>query len=231
MSTGAIAAHEAALARDPVAGAGAREPDRPVRPRRELGQGRGALPRGRRARRRQRRAALRLRRAPRPAGAVGRRRRGYRRALARQSAARAGAQQPRADSRAAAASSTRRLAEYRQAVESQPTFRLARFNLGRMLLALGQADEAIVELEKLTEPRDAEAPRYLFALSTAHVRGRPQAPRRSGGRPRRRQPGRSSSDRHDLARAIDRGAGDAEMSVRAHRRVADAASSLVAAAR
>jgi tetratricopeptide (TPR) repeat protein len=68
---------------------------------------------------------------------------------------------PRLDAAAAA---------YRQAVESRPTFRLARFNLGRMLLALGRADEAIVELEQLTEPRDAEAPRYLFALAAAHVR-------------------------------------------------------------
>src|SRR6185436_20931976 len=61
-------------------------------------------------------------------------------------------------------------AEYRQAVDSQPVFRLARFNLGRMLIALDRAGDAIVELEKLTQPRDAEAPRYLFALATAHVR-------------------------------------------------------------
>jgi tetratricopeptide (TPR) repeat protein len=61
-------------------------------------------------------------------------------------------------------------AEYRRAVEAQPTFRLARFNLGRMLLALKRADEAIGVLERLTEPRDAETPRYLFALSTAYVR-------------------------------------------------------------
>ena len=61
-------------------------------------------------------------------------------------------------------------AAYRQALDSRPTFRLARFNLGRMLLALGRPAEAIVELEKLVEPRDAEAPRYLFALATAHVR-------------------------------------------------------------
>jgi tetratricopeptide (TPR) repeat protein len=61
-------------------------------------------------------------------------------------------------------------AAYRQALDSRPTFRLARFNLGRMLLAVGRPDEAIVELEKLIEPRDAEAPRYLFALATAHVR-------------------------------------------------------------
>jgi tetratricopeptide (TPR) repeat protein len=61
-------------------------------------------------------------------------------------------------------------AAYRQAVDSEPTFRLARLNLGRMLLALGRADEAVLELEKLTQPRDAEAPRYLFALATAYVR-------------------------------------------------------------
>jgi tetratricopeptide (TPR) repeat protein len=61
-------------------------------------------------------------------------------------------------------------AEYRQAVDSQPALRIVRFNLGRMLVALGRNDEAIAELEKLTEPRDGEAPRYLFALATAHVR-------------------------------------------------------------
>ena len=61
-------------------------------------------------------------------------------------------------------------AEYRQAVDAQRTFRLARFNLGRMLIALSRPDEAVIELGKLTEPRDAEAPRYLFALATAHVR-------------------------------------------------------------
>ena len=61
-------------------------------------------------------------------------------------------------------------AAYRQAVDAQPTFRVARFNLGRMLIALARPDEAVLELEKLTEPRDAEAPRYLFALATAHVR-------------------------------------------------------------
>jgi tetratricopeptide (TPR) repeat protein len=61
-------------------------------------------------------------------------------------------------------------AEYRKAVDSQPAFRLARFNLGRMLLALGQNEEAIVELSKLQEPRDIETPRYLFGLSAAYVR-------------------------------------------------------------
>jgi tetratricopeptide (TPR) repeat protein len=61
-------------------------------------------------------------------------------------------------------------AEYRRAVESQPSMRVARFNLGRMLIGLGRNGEAIQELQLLTEPRDAEAPRYLFALSTAYVR-------------------------------------------------------------
>ena len=59
--------------------------------------------------------------------------------------------------------------EYQRAVDSQPTLRIARFNLGRMLIAIGRHDEAIRELAKLTEPRDAEAPRYLFALATAHI--------------------------------------------------------------
>ena len=59
---------------------------------------------------------------------------------------------------------------YRQSIASEPTFRLARFNLGRMLIALGRNQDAIEELEKLAEPRDSEAPRYLFALATAHVR-------------------------------------------------------------
>jgi tetratricopeptide (TPR) repeat protein len=61
-------------------------------------------------------------------------------------------------------------AEYRRAVDSQPTLRIARFNLGRMLIAKGRHEDAIAELAKLTEPRDAEAPRYLFALATAHLR-------------------------------------------------------------
>ena len=61
-------------------------------------------------------------------------------------------------------------AAYRQAIVSQPGFRLARFNLGRMLIALGRPGEAVSELNALVEPRDEETPRYLFALSVAHVR-------------------------------------------------------------
>jgi tetratricopeptide (TPR) repeat protein len=62
------------------------------------------------------------------------------------------------------------LVEYRSAIQARPSLRMARFNVGRMLIALGRPGEAVSELKGLTEPRDAEAPRYLFALSTAHVR-------------------------------------------------------------
>lgn len=61
-------------------------------------------------------------------------------------------------------------AEYRAAAEAQPSFRLGRFNYGRMLLALNRPAEAAAEFEKLRHPRDAETPRYLFALAIAHVR-------------------------------------------------------------
>jgi hypothetical protein len=46
-----------------------------------------------------------------------------------------------------------------------------------MLIALGRPEEAVTELAKIVEPRDAESPRYLFGLATAHVR----AGRRSEG--------------------------------------------------
>ena len=60
--------------------------------------------------------------------------------------------------------------KYRKALDSQPMLRIARFNLARMLIALDKPAEAIRELETITEPRDAETPRYLFALATAHIR-------------------------------------------------------------
>ena len=60
--------------------------------------------------------------------------------------------------------------EYQRAADSQPTLRIARFNLARMLIARGEPDRAAAELARITEPRDAEAPRYLFALATAHLR-------------------------------------------------------------
>jgi tetratricopeptide (TPR) repeat protein len=62
------------------------------------------------------------------------------------------------------------LQEYRRAADVQVGFRLARFNTARMLLALDRPRDAIAELQPIVEPRDAEAPRYLFALAVAYVR-------------------------------------------------------------
>src|SRR5262249_18692070 len=61
-------------------------------------------------------------------------------------------------------------AEYRAAVQNDPTSRLDRFNHGRALVALGRLDDAIGEFEKLETPEDAETPRYRYALAAAHLR-------------------------------------------------------------
>jgi predicted Zn-dependent protease len=60
--------------------------------------------------------------------------------------------------------------QYREACAAQPNFRLARFNLARMLIAQNKSEEAIAQLDLLRAPEDEETPRYLFALSVAHVR-------------------------------------------------------------
>jgi protein O-GlcNAc transferase len=92
--------------------------------------------------------------------------------------------------------------EYRQALASQPGFRLARFNLGRMLLVLGRPEEALGEFEKIVEPRDAESPRYLFGLATAHVR----AGRKAEGLKWAEEARRLALEfgQHDLAASIER---------------------------
>ena len=59
---------------------------------------------------------------------------------------------------------------YLAAVRAQPSFRLARFNYARTLMGAGRTADAILELGKIVEPRDAESARYLFALAAAHVR-------------------------------------------------------------
>jgi tetratricopeptide (TPR) repeat protein len=64
-------------------------------------------------------------------------------------------------------------AAYTDALRVSPTSRTARFGLARVLVRLQRLDEAIAHLETLREPRDADTPRYLFALSVAYVnRGR-----------------------------------------------------------
>ena len=62
------------------------------------------------------------------------------------------------------------LTAYRQAVTCEPEFRQARFNVGRLLLRAGRADEAIAELSRLSDSRDAAAPRVLITLAAACVR-------------------------------------------------------------
>jgi Tfp pilus assembly protein PilF len=91
---------------------------------------------------------------------------------------------------------------YRRAIDSQAGFRLARFNLGRMLIALNRPAEAALEFEKIVEPRDAEAPRYVFALAVAHVR----AGRRDKGIEWANEAKRLALEfgQHDLAAAIER---------------------------
>lgn len=93
-------------------------------------------------------------------------------------------------------------AEYRQAVDARPGFRIARFNLGRMLLGLDRAQEAAAVLEPLQEPRDAETPRYLFALATAYVRsGRKDEARRRAAEARQLALDHGQAE---LAQAIER---------------------------
>ncbi len=127
---GAIAAHEAALAQDPSRVAGAHEPGDSIRPCGQFREGRRTLPVGRRPWRRHRRRALRLRCAARPAREVGRGRgrlsqgaRGSIRRMCRRATISGSCFERQRQFEAAAA-------EYRLAVESQPSFRLARFNLG-----------------------------------------------------------------------------------------------------
>lgn len=59
---------------------------------------------------------------------------------------------------------------YRTALRLAPSLRAARVGLARVLMRLKKPDEAIVHLEELRDPRDAESAQYLFALSVAYVR-------------------------------------------------------------
>lgn len=63
-------------------------------------------------------------------------------------------------------------AEYRLAVEDDPSSRANRFSHGRVLIALGRLDEAIAVFDKLQTqpPEDADTPRYRYALAAAHLR-------------------------------------------------------------
>ena len=181
ISTGAIAAHEAALARDPsLAQAHANLISLYGRAA-QLGEGRGALPRRRRARRQPGRRALRLRRAARPAGEVGRGRRGVSPGARGQPAARAGAQQPRPDPRAPAASSRPRSSSTGRRSRASRRSGSRASTSGACCWRSDGPTRRSPSSRSSTEPRDAEAPRYLFALVGRPRPGRPQGRRRQVG--------------------------------------------------
>jgi tetratricopeptide (TPR) repeat protein len=56
---------------------------------------------------------------------------------------------------------------YREAIANDPGYRVARFNLGRVLIALGRAREAAEQFERLLGPEDRDTPRFTHALATA----------------------------------------------------------------
>ncbi len=71
---------------------------------------------------------------------------------------------------------------YTAALRASPSARSARFGLARALVRLKRFDQAIVQLEELREPRDAESARYLFALAVAYMNtGRVEDARRMAG--------------------------------------------------
>jgi len=65
---------------------------------------------------------------------------------------------------------TQALEQYRQVVERQPTFRLARFHLARLLLDQNRNTEARDALLGALSPEDEQTPLYLLALASAYHR-------------------------------------------------------------
>jgi predicted Zn-dependent protease len=58
---------------------------------------------------------------------------------------------------------------YRAAIENKPNFRMAHFQLGRLLLAKKRTTEAIAELSQTLTPEDADTPRFLYGLGVAYA--------------------------------------------------------------
>lgn len=57
---------------------------------------------------------------------------------------------------------------YRHAIASDPQHRIARLNLGRVLVTIGRPREAVEQLLKTLLPDDVDTPRCMFALSHAY---------------------------------------------------------------
>jgi hypothetical protein len=109
----------------------------------------------------------------------------YRARARGQPAARAGAQQPRAVARDRSVNSARRRTNTSLAVAADPQLRLARYNLGRMLLAARQVEKPLSNSRSLREPQDAESPRYLYRAGRGQRPGRASRRRRRAGASRR----------------------------------------------
>jgi predicted Zn-dependent protease len=58
---------------------------------------------------------------------------------------------------------------YRAAMRNKPNFRMAHFQLGRLLLAQKKTAEAIAELSQTLAPEDADTPRFMYTLAIAHA--------------------------------------------------------------
>jgi predicted Zn-dependent protease len=59
---------------------------------------------------------------------------------------------------------------YRAAIETKPDYRIAHFNLGRILVQQGQFREAVEQFLQTLEPEDQETPVYTYALAAAYAR-------------------------------------------------------------
>ncbi|MGI8672591.1 MAG: tetratricopeptide repeat protein, partial [Luteitalea sp.] len=93
-------------------------------------------------------------------------------------------------------------AMYQRAIAANPVQRAVRFNYARVLVAQRRYDEALAQMARLTTPDDAESARYLFAASVVHVRkGDPAQGRRVGEEALRRAREHGLAD---LAATIER---------------------------
>ena len=59
---------------------------------------------------------------------------------------------------------------YRQAIDNEPEYRLAHFQLGRILVNQGRNWEAVTHFQKILVPEDEDTPGYQYALGIAYIR-------------------------------------------------------------
>jgi len=59
---------------------------------------------------------------------------------------------------------------YRAVIANRPNFRMAHFNLGRMLVHRGETAEAVKHFLNTLTPEDEDTPRFMYALAAAYAR-------------------------------------------------------------